>query len=29
MSTWFWYCNRKADRGEKVIEGSETFRYTI
>ncbi|KAL1959898.1 hypothetical protein VTO42DRAFT_566 [Malbranchea cinnamomea] len=29
LSVYFWYCNRKADRGEMVIEGSETFRYTI
>ncbi|EFR01062.1 hypothetical protein MGYG_04065 [Nannizzia gypsea CBS 118893] len=29
MSWHFWRSNKKADRGELVIEGSQTFRYTI
>ncbi|EEH38746.1 hypothetical protein PAAG_08473 [Paracoccidioides lutzii Pb01] len=29
LSLYFWRCNRKADRGELVIEGSPSFRYTI
>ncbi|KAL2862509.1 major facilitator superfamily domain-containing protein [Aspergillus lucknowensis] len=29
LSVHFWISNRKADRGEKVIEGSPDFRYTI
>ncbi|PGH03461.1 hypothetical protein GX51_04035 [Blastomyces parvus] len=29
LSLYFWRCNKKADRGEMVIEGSPTFRYTI
>ncbi|KMQ45890.1 hypothetical protein HL42_3388 [Trichophyton rubrum] len=29
MSWYFWRSNKKADRGELVIEGSESFRYTI
>ncbi|KAL5337395.1 major facilitator superfamily domain-containing protein [Aspergillus crustosus] len=29
MSTYFWICNRKADRGELIIEGSAEFRYTL
>ncbi|CAF9932168.1 MAG: hypothetical protein HETSPECPRED_008285 [Heterodermia speciosa] len=29
LSGSFWLANRKADRGEIVIEGSRTFRYTI
>ncbi|KAL3454967.1 major facilitator superfamily domain-containing protein [Aspergillus heterothallicus] len=29
MSAYFWYSNRQADRGEKIIEGSPDFRYTI
>ncbi|KAL2803131.1 major facilitator superfamily domain-containing protein [Aspergillus granulosus] len=29
LSAYFWYCNRKADRGELIIEGSADFRYTI
>ncbi|KAI1917917.1 hypothetical protein LOZ61_000031 [Ophidiomyces ophidiicola] len=29
MSLYFWRCNRKADRGEMVIERSPEFRYTI
>ncbi|KAL4862340.1 hypothetical protein BDV12DRAFT_45709 [Aspergillus spectabilis] len=29
MSAYFWICNRKADRGELIIEGSADFRYTI
>ncbi|KAL4862558.1 hypothetical protein BDV12DRAFT_190327 [Aspergillus spectabilis] len=29
LSLHFWISNRKADRGEKIIEGSADFRYTI
>lgn len=29
LSVWFWYCNKQADRGKRVIEGSPEFRYTI
>ncbi|KAG5298643.1 transmembrane transporter [Histoplasma ohiense] len=29
LSFYFWRCNKKADRGEMIIEGSPTFRYTI
>ncbi|KAJ0416322.1 major facilitator superfamily domain-containing protein [Aspergillus carlsbadensis] len=29
LSAYFWWANRKADRGEKIIEGSPDFRYTI
>ncbi|KAJ0413500.1 major facilitator superfamily domain-containing protein [Aspergillus carlsbadensis] len=29
LSVYFWISNRKADRGEKVIEGSPGFRYTL
>ncbi|KAI9373919.1 major facilitator superfamily domain-containing protein [Aspergillus egyptiacus] len=29
LSIYFWICNRRADRGLKVIEGSPDFRYTI
>ncbi|KAL4895274.1 major facilitator superfamily domain-containing protein [Aspergillus ambiguus] len=29
LSIHFWTSNRKADRGEKVIMGSEEFRYTL
>ncbi|CBF71440.1 hypothetical protein AN6778.2 [Aspergillus nidulans FGSC A4] len=29
LSLYFWICNRKADRGEKIIEGSPDFRYTL
>ena len=29
LSGYFWRTNRKADRGEIVIEGSKAFRYTI
>lgn len=29
LSIHFWISNRKADRGEKIIEGSATFRYTL
>ncbi|KAL2848419.1 major facilitator superfamily domain-containing protein [Aspergillus pseudoustus] len=29
MSAYFWWSNRQADRGEKIIEGSPDFRYTI
>ncbi|KAL2372501.1 phthalate transporter [Blastomyces gilchristii SLH14081] len=29
LSLYFWRCNKKADRGELVIEGSPTFRYTL
>ncbi|KKK26403.1 phthalate transporter [Aspergillus rambellii] len=29
LSWWFWHSNQKADRGEKEIEGSSEFRYTI
>jgi hypothetical protein len=29
LSLWFRHCNKQANRGERVIEGSEIFRYTI
>ncbi|KAL2004857.1 hypothetical protein VTN00DRAFT_3130 [Thermoascus crustaceus] len=29
LSLWFHHCNKQADRGERVIERSEQFRYTI
>ncbi|KAL4760939.1 major facilitator superfamily domain-containing protein [Aspergillus foveolatus] len=29
LSLHFWISNRKADRGEKIIEGSPDFRYTL
>ena len=29
LSLWFRICNKKADRGERVIEGDVAFRYTI
>ncbi|KAI2913198.1 hypothetical protein CBS147343_4417 [Aspergillus niger] len=29
LSVWFRYANKQADRGERVIEGSSDFRYTI
>ncbi|RDH27424.1 major facilitator superfamily domain-containing protein [Aspergillus welwitschiae] len=29
LSVWFRYANKQADRGERVIEGSADFRYTI
>ncbi|KAJ5819594.1 hypothetical protein N7474_005185 [Penicillium riverlandense] len=29
LSVWFRHCNRQADRGKRVIEGSPDFRYTI
>ena len=29
LSVYFARCNRKADRGEYVIEGQEGFRYTL
>ena len=29
LTIYFRICNRKADRGEMVIEGLATFRYTI
>ncbi|KAF9883929.1 hypothetical protein FE257_002672 [Aspergillus nanangensis] len=29
MSAWFKHCNKLADQGRKVIEGSPDFRYTI
>ncbi|RMJ21380.1 phthalate transporter [Aspergillus sp. HF37] len=29
LSLWFHYCNKQADRGERVIEESPEFRYTI
>ncbi|KAL4803102.1 major facilitator superfamily domain-containing protein [Aspergillus unguis] len=29
LTLWFWHCNRKADRGEMIIEGSPDFRYTL
>ncbi|KAL2837191.1 hypothetical protein BJY01DRAFT_221279 [Aspergillus pseudoustus] len=29
LSVYFWASNRQADRGEKVIEGSAGFRYTL
>ncbi|KAL3442913.1 major facilitator superfamily domain-containing protein [Aspergillus insuetus] len=29
LSVYFWISNRKADRGEKVLEGSPGFRYTL
>lgn len=28
LSVHFWISNKKADRGELIIEDSETFRYT-
>lgn len=29
LSLWFYFCNKQADRGERVIEESPEFRYTI
>lgn len=29
LSVGFRYANKQADRGERVIEGSADFRYTI
>lgn len=29
LTLWFRRCNKQADRGERIIEGSEEFRYTI
>ena len=29
LSVYFARCNRKAERGEHVIEGQEGFRYTL
>ncbi|GKZ21372.1 hypothetical protein AbraIFM66951_006234 [Aspergillus brasiliensis] len=29
LSVWFRYANKQADRGERIIEGSSDFRYTI
>ncbi|KAL4975307.1 major facilitator superfamily domain-containing protein [Aspergillus desertorum] len=29
LCLYFWISNRKADRGEKIIEGSPDFRYTL
>ena len=29
LSGYFWHANRKADKGEKIIEGSKDFRYTL
>lgn len=29
LTLYFIICNRKADRGELIIEGLEGFRYTI
>ncbi|KAM0121424.1 hypothetical protein ACP6JC_001847 [Aspergillus fumigatus] len=29
MSVWFRICNKQADRGQRIIEGSADFRYTI
>lgn len=29
LTLWFRHCNKQANRGERVIEGSELFRYTI
>lgn len=29
LTIYFKMCNRKADRGEMIIEGLEGFRYTI
>ncbi|KAL4925348.1 major facilitator superfamily domain-containing protein [Aspergillus undulatus] len=29
LSLHFWISNRKADRGEKILEGSPDFRYTL
>jgi MFS family permease len=29
LTPYFYYSNKKADRGEKIIEGIEGFRYTI
>jgi len=29
LSGWFVHANRQAEKGRRVIEGSESFRYTI
>ena len=29
LSLWFRYANNQADRGERILEGSPDFRYTI
>lgn len=29
LSLWFWFCNRQAEKGERVIEEEPSFRYTI
>ena len=29
LSGYYMYANKQADRGKKVLEGSEAFRYTI
>ncbi|KAJ5766244.1 major facilitator superfamily domain-containing protein [Penicillium nucicola] len=29
LSLWFRHCNKQADKGKKIIEGSPDFRYTI
>ncbi|KAJ5118407.1 hypothetical protein N7448_010116 [Penicillium atrosanguineum] len=29
LSLWFWFCNRQAEKGERVIEDEPSFRYTI
>lgn len=29
LTLHFWRCNRKADRGKMIIEGSAEFRYTL
>jgi hypothetical protein len=29
LSVWFWWCNKQANRGKRVMEDSTEFRYTI
>lgn len=29
LSGYFWRANKQADEGRKIIEGSESFRYTL
>lgn len=29
LTFWFRHCNKQADRGKRIIEGYEAFRYTI
>jgi hypothetical protein len=29
LSVWFWWCNKQANRGKRVMEDSAEFRYTI